>query len=106
MSDKKYKRTLIKATPLKMSLEPGDTFIGEFIKFHKVERPPQKKGGDPQDFISYDFKTDKGVYVYLTGTGFEDVNFKAGNMYEILYNGMTETVAGNPFKSFTIFELT
>lgn len=105
MSDKKWTRKLIKATPLKMILDAGDTFIGEFIGSHKVERPPQTKGGESQDFMSYDFKTDKGVYIYITGTGFEDVEFKIGSMYEILYNGMTETVSGNPFKSFTVFEL-
>lgn len=99
MAEKTYKRTLLKATPIKMVLNEGDSFIGKFVGKNNVER---EKG---ENFTSYNFETEQGVHVYFTGTGFEDVDFKAGDMYEIIYNGTTETIDGRPFKSFTIYSL-
>lgn len=101
---KKWKKGDAWITPKKMVMKEGQEFTGEFIEV----KPVKRSSGNFDTFIFKDFVF--GDFVYLTGTNLvqyhKEVEFKKGNFYNIIFNGMSKTAEDRPFKSFTIVNVT
>lgn len=101
----KAKREIKLLSPKKLVMSEGDSVVGIFIQKHEV------KGVDnankPRKFTTFIFEDYViGDHFYLTGSALERVEWAKGAIYEIVYNGMSDTNKGQRFKSFSVVEVT
>lgn len=102
---KKAKTEILSMVSKKLILEEGEFFFGKFVRTKEVtfigddEKKQTFKAHSFKDMITDDF-------VYLTGKALDDVDYKEGDIYKITYNGISDTRAGNRFKSFTVESVT
>lgn len=100
LREKKKKAKVKLIVPRKAVLVEGKEMYLEFIEVR------ERVGNNNQPFKSYVFKDSViGDYISLTGSALDQMEWNEGSVYFVIYNGLTETKDGHPFKSYFVQEL-